>query len=1145
MTFAPAPLRSHMAPSPAEDASCNPWRALSAGIKRRIARIGAFALATLCLGASMAEAQTAHFSEAVSTLPASGLNFPSGVAVDGSGNVFVSDHGNNAVKEILAAGGYTNVLTLGSGFSGPFGVAVDGSGNVFVADFSNNAVKEILAAGGYTNVRTLGSGFNGPFGVAVDGSGNVFVADRYNNAIKEILAAGNYTNVLTLGSGFGSPAGVAVDGSGNVFVTESNSSAVKEILAAGNYTNVLTLGSGFSSPVGVAVDGGGNVFVADESNSAVKEILAAGGYTTVLTRGSGFKFPYGVTVDGDGNVLVADSNHNAVKKITTIQNVDFGSAAVGASAPGVIISLVFAFDTGGTIGAPLVLTQGVRGLDFRAQDGSSCTPQSYAAGASCTVNVRFTPTASGVRYGAVNLTDSSGNVLATAYIHGTGVGPQASFSPPAARVVANLGTANSGMAVDGGGNIIFSDTDSGTVKELVAAAGYAAINTLGTGCGCPEGAAVDGNGNIFVADVQAGTVKELVLTANGYAAAANTLGSGFSNPQGIAVDGNGNVFVADTGDNAVKEISAAGGYATILNLGSGFSGPQSLAVDESGNVFVADTGNHAVKEILAVGGYTTVQSIGSGFGSPTSVALDGNADVLVADQGNGTVVEIAAASGYTVVNTLVNVPNATRLAVDQNGSIFVLNAVSGEVSEFDYTHPAALHFASTAVGSTSSDSPQVVTVANSGNSPLTLEVPATGQNPALPAGFTLGTDSTCPVLASGASPAILAPGEACTASIRFIPTIAGPISGLLTFTDDALNAAAPLYVTQSIALDGTAIKPAPAITFAVPSHTFGDAPFSIAAASNSTGAFTYSVVAGPATIAGSTVTLTGTGTVVLQAAETADTNYAAATQNATFAVNGEVPTLSFAPIPTQTYGAAPFQVQAASTSTGTIVYTVASGPATVAGSTVTLTGAGTVTLSASQAAAGNYQAGAATTSFSVNPGFNLTTGMATASAAPGAAAVFSLNFAPMGAATYTDALSLGASGLPPGATATFSPASIAAGSAAVPVILTIQTAVSQTARNEQPFSGKSLVPLAIGLLLPIFGTCAAHKRFGRTLLVPAAAALSLGAVLGLIGCGGGNSHAAASQPAPSQTTASYTVAVTAADATTGLRNTVNVTLNVQ
>lgn len=79
------------------------------------------------------------------------------------------------------------VITLGSGFNQPRGIAVDGSGNVFVADYSNSAVKEILAPA-YTTVNTLGSGFSHPTGVAVDGSGNgdVFVGDTGNNEVKEI-----------------------------------------------------------------------------------------------------------------------------------------------------------------------------------------------------------------------------------------------------------------------------------------------------------------------------------------------------------------------------------------------------------------------------------------------------------------------------------------------------------------------------------------------------------------------------------------------------------------------------------------------------------------------------------------------------------------------------------------------------------------------------------------------------------------------------------------------------------------------------------------------------------------------------------------------------------------------------------------------
>ena len=159
----------------------------------------------------------------------------------------------------------------------------------------------------------------------------------------------------------------------------------------------------------------------------------------------------------------------------------------------------------------------------------------------------------------------------------------------------------------------------------------------------------------------------------------------------------------------------------------------------------------------------------------------------------------------------------------------------------------------------------------------------------------------------------------------------------------------------------------PTIAFSVANQTYGTAPFPVAATSNSTGAFTYSVVSGPATISGSTVTLTGAGTVVLKASEAADSNYAAASQTATFTVGVGTPTIVFS-VANQTYGALPFPVAATSNSTGAFTYSVVSGPATISGSTVTLTGAGTVVLKASEAADSNYAAASQTATFTVGVG---------------------------------------------------------------------------------------------------------------------------------------------------------------------------------
>ena len=177
-----------------------------------------FVLALL-LGYSMistrAQAQT------VITL-GSGFSYPAGIAVDASGNVFVANFVNGAVQEILAVNGripatnptITTFILPESEFSNPAGIAIDASGNVFVADAGNNAVKEILADRGsiplIPDIRTLGSGFSIPTDVAVDAGGDVFVANFGNNTIEEILAVNGSIPAMnptinTLSGGFSIP----------------------------------------------------------------------------------------------------------------------------------------------------------------------------------------------------------------------------------------------------------------------------------------------------------------------------------------------------------------------------------------------------------------------------------------------------------------------------------------------------------------------------------------------------------------------------------------------------------------------------------------------------------------------------------------------------------------------------------------------------------------------------------------------------------------------------------------------------------------------------------------------------------------------------------------------------------------------------
>jgi sugar lactone lactonase YvrE len=350
-------------------------------------------VATALLSGTGTAPQVAFPSNTAGTALGSGLSGPNAVAVASNGNLFVADTKNNAVKEILATGGYATVKALGSGFSAPSAVAVDGDGNVYVADTGNNAVKEILAIGGYTTVRTLGGSFPAPAGIAVDGAGNVFVSARGNATVYEILWGGLVT---TLKSSFSSPGGLAVDTHSNVFVADTGDNAVKEIPAAGGYTTVQTLGSGFSAPAGVAVEASGNIFVADTGNSAVKEILAAGGYATVVDIESGLSGPTGVALDESGNLFLSLSGAASALELPLSKTpaLSFASTAIGKSSTAQTITLenngnatllpIFS----GTAAVPAISAGfTITGGTCMITKGSSW----LAPGASCTVSVAFTP----------------------------------------------------------------------------------------------------------------------------------------------------------------------------------------------------------------------------------------------------------------------------------------------------------------------------------------------------------------------------------------------------------------------------------------------------------------------------------------------------------------------------------------------------------------------------------------------------------------------------------------------------------------------------------------------------------------------------------------------------------------------------------
>jgi sugar lactone lactonase YvrE len=256
-------------------------------------------------------------AQPLTTLVSSGVNRPAGVAVDGTGNVYIADTGNAAIKEWAAANNSVTTLVC-SGLANPTGVAVDGAGNVYIADNGTAAIYKWTVAN--SNVTSLvSSGLSEPHGVAVDGTGNVYFTDTGNDAIKEWTEANS--NVITLVSAnLYPPYGVALDVAGNVYVSDFGNFTISEWTATNNTFNTyfLSSGNGLNQPEGLAVDGSGNVYVAGYYDFApIQKWMATESLYNPITTlvGSGLNQPGGVAVDGAGNVYIADTGDNEIKEL--------------------------------------------------------------------------------------------------------------------------------------------------------------------------------------------------------------------------------------------------------------------------------------------------------------------------------------------------------------------------------------------------------------------------------------------------------------------------------------------------------------------------------------------------------------------------------------------------------------------------------------------------------------------------------------------------------------------------------------------------------------------------------------------------------------------------------------------------------------
>ena len=345
------------------------------------------------------------------------LDGPSGVAVDGTGNLYIADTENNRIRRVNAAGVITTIAGMGdigdggpaveAWLDGPSGVAVDETGDLYIADRANNRIRKVDSAGVITTIAgdgTRGYGgdggpaveawLHGPTGVAVDGSGNLYIADRVNNRIRKVDSAGVITTIA--GDGFAAPdrdigdggpavqaylyhpTGVAVDGTGNLYIADRANYRIRKVDSAGVITTIAGDGrrgfggdggpaveAQFRSTEDVAVDGAGNLYIADGSNNRVRKVDSAGVITTIAgdgRRGFGgdggpavqarLRNPSGVAVDSTGDLYISDSSNHRIRKLTSSS----GTESPDSTAPSGI--------------QPFVITDG-GGVSLASQGASS------------------------------------------------------------------------------------------------------------------------------------------------------------------------------------------------------------------------------------------------------------------------------------------------------------------------------------------------------------------------------------------------------------------------------------------------------------------------------------------------------------------------------------------------------------------------------------------------------------------------------------------------------------------------------------------------------------------------------------------------------------------------------------------------------
>jgi len=657
------------------------------------------------------------------------VSYPSSVVKDIAGNIYISDCGNHRIRMVSPSGIISNFCGNGipgySGDGGPAtaaqlssvdGICLDGAGNLYLADAGNNRIRKIDVSGIITSVAGIGAAtyggdggpataayLNHPTDVVVDPSGNLYIADRANYCVRMVNASGIISTVAGVGTlGFGGdgaaatlahlhdPTGVAIDAAGNLYIADQLNGRVRKVNTAGIITTIAGSGTmGYSGdggpataanlyqPIRVAVDAGGNVMIADMVNNRIRKVNTMGIITTIAGTGvtgfSGDGGPgtsaqvhrvAGLFVDGTGNIYFADALNNRVRKLSAtdiVSTIAGTDRILGDGGPATAAELVtpssICVDASGNVyvvevngyrirkitPAGIISTYAGNGIDAHTGDGGPATAASLLKPGSLTIDAAGNLYTAEYGEGRIRKITPAG-IIST--IAGNGTWTVCGDGGPATDACIST----QGLTVDAGGNFYLTEGGHCKIRKINASG---IINTIG-GTGTPG----------YSGDGGPATSAEI------------------NYPWGIRTDSAGNVFFAEPNNDIIRKITSDGIMVTVAGTGiNGYSGdggpataadlrnPGDIVVAGAGNLLVVDGWNHRIRLVDNLGNISTIAGTGVfGYagdgGAPTSATLGSPSGITMDAAGNIYIVE----SGYAVVRKISGwVPPPAISGIAENG----------------------------------------------------------------------------------------------------------------------------------------------------------------------------------------------------------------------------------------------------------------------------------------------------------------------------------------------------------------------------------------------------------------------------------------------------------------------------------------------